>query len=261
MPQFFASKARTAGRIAGGALLLILLAGCDAIYDDTKGWANRLEASILGASQGTAEAATHPDASADIMQKAAPNRPTEMAPPPAVPIEPVDTTALAALGAPPARQTAPEGMMAAASDALLVGQAEDTAQTAPAAAAAPPDEAVAMPPAPTPKPEVPAEVQKAAQATAKTAADTVVEMVLHLSSLRSEEAAKRNWSDLQRSFPGPLGQMEAEIRRTELGDKGTFYRVLAGPLPSRDKARQVCDALKAKDAKQYCRVMPTKPKA
>jgi cell division septation protein DedD len=86
-------------------------------------------------------------------------------------------------------------------------------------------------------------------------------VVLHLSSLRSEAAAKREWSDLQHSFPHPLGGMAAEFHRTELGEKGTFYRVLAGPLPSRDKAREVCAELKAKDAKQYCRILPSKPKA
>jgi cell division septation protein DedD len=89
----------------------------------------------------------------------------------------------------------------------------------------------------------------------------VVAVVLHLSSLRSEAAAKRQWSDLQQSFPVPLGQLQAEFHRTDLGDKGTFYRVLAGPLPSRDEATQVCAALKAKDARQYCRILPSKPKA
>jgi cell division septation protein DedD len=59
----------------------------------------------------------------------------------------------------------------------------------------------------------------------------------------------------------PLGQLQAEFHRTDLGDKGTFYRVLAGPLPSRDEATQVCAALKAKDARQYCRILPSKPKA
>jgi hypothetical protein len=85
-------------------------------------------------------------------------------------------------------------------------------------------------------------------------------MVLHLSSLRSEAAAKREWSELQQVFPDRLSGMDAEFRRTELGDKGTFYRLLAGPLPSKSAAKEACAALKAKDAKQYCRVLPSKPK-
>ena len=156
--------------------------------------------------------------------------------------------------------------MAAASDALLAGEAETPAK--PAEPAAAPEQAMATPTAPQPKPAVPATAgkapeepsEKAPEKSTEPAKDAAVQMVLHLSSLRSEEAANREWSDLQRSFPAPLGQMEAEIRRTDLGDKGTFYRVLAGPLPSPDEARQVCSALKAKDTKQYCRVMPSEPK-
>jgi cell division septation protein DedD len=272
MSQFSASKARAAGKIAGAALLLTLLGGCAAIYDDTKGWANRLEASILK----TAHEIGEPQ-----QQESATGGPGEMAPPPAVPLEPVDTAALAPLEAQPSRTpeaqpsrtpaplaaaTAPEGAMAAASDALLAGEAETPAK--PAEPAAAPEQAMATPTAPQPKPAVPATAgkapeepsEKAPEKSTEPAKDAAVQMVLHLSSLRSEEAAKREWSDLQRSFPAPLGQMEAEIQRTDLGDKGTFYRVLAGPLPSPDEARQVCSALKAKDTKQYCRVMPSEPK-
>jgi cell division septation protein DedD len=107
-----------------------------------------------------------------------------------------------------------------------------------------------------------AKPKKGSEKPAEMAADEDAHaVVLHLSSLRSEDAAKREWTDLQHNYPRPLAEMTAEIRRTELGGKGTFYRVLAGPLPSRDKAKQVCAELKAKDAKQYCRILPSKPKA
>ncbi|MEQ9607196.1 MAG: hypothetical protein RLN99_05965 [Kiloniellaceae bacterium] len=36
----------------------LLLGGCDALYDDTKGWANRLEASILDAAHKMGEPAS-----------------------------------------------------------------------------------------------------------------------------------------------------------------------------------------------------------
>ena len=236
-------------------LLAVLPGGCDAIYDDTKGWAGRLEASLLGAAPGTAEPApdaTAPSRPADAVAAA---RPEEMAPPPAVPVEPVAIRALAAPGPQPGAPdgaAGPQGIMAAASEALLAGAAKA------------PDDApqpAALPPIPKSKPEAPAVAKAPEQAADQTADESVVAVVLHLSSLRSEEAAKRQWSDLQQSFPVPLGQLQAEFHRTDLGDKGTFYRVLAGPLPSRDEATQVCAALKAKDAKQYCRILPSKPKA
>jgi hypothetical protein len=242
-------------------LLAVLPGGCDAIYDDTKGWAGRLEASLLDAAHGTAEPAPDATAPSRPTDALAAARPGEMAPPPAVPVEPVATLALAAPGAQPAAlpaapteatapdgRAAPQGIMAAASEALLAGAAK-----APAEAAQP----AALPPIPKSKPDAPA----AAKAADGVTDEAVVAVVLHLSSLRSEAAAKRQWSDLQQSFPVPLGQLQAEFHRTDLGDKGTFYRVLAGPLPSRDEATQVCAALKAKDAKQYCRILPSKPKA
>src|SRR3546814_11716152 len=54
---------------------------------------------------------------------------------------------------------------------------------------------------------------------AKSADDAVVAVVLHLSSLRSEEAAKRQWSDLQHSFPAQLGPLQAAFSRTDLDRK------------------------------------------
>ncbi|MGF1628261.1 MAG: SPOR domain-containing protein [Kiloniellaceae bacterium] len=260
MPQFSASKAR----IAGGALLLTLLGGCDAIYDDTKGWAGRLEASILKTAHEMGEPEIDPAAASGSTDTAAAGTSGKTVPPPAVPLEPVETAVLAAPEAPATPTTAPamtnkapEGALAAASEALLADEAGEPAK--------PTEQAAALPPAPKPKPAVPVMAEKAPEAAPEAAGeatqDPAVQMVLHLSSLRSEEAAKREWSDLQRSFPAPLGGMEAEIHRTDLGDKGTFYRVLAGPLPTPDAAKQVCDALKAKDPKRYCRVMPSKPKA
>ncbi|MGF1592955.1 MAG: SPOR domain-containing protein [Kiloniellaceae bacterium] len=235
------------------ALLLPLLGGCDAIYDDTKGWANRLEASLLNSVR---ESDPQPEAPAAAETPALVATP---APPaiPAVPVEPVDSVSLAAPAEAPKdmrEAEGPEPALAAAAELLLAGGETATAEAPEQVAAATPEaaSAAAAPPKPQPKPEARA---------AGAQVDPAVAVVLHLSSLRSEDAAKRQWSDLQRSYPEPLGGMAAEFSRTELGDKGTFYRVLAGPLPSSDAARQVCDALKAKDARQYCRILPSPPKS
>ena len=247
------------GRALAGCALL--LGGCDAIYDDTKGWANRLEASILDAAHKMGEPAAEeaPEAMAVPASET----------PPAVPVEAVDTAALPAppptaedtpaLSAPGTRTDAASG----APDGLMAQAAKDLSAPAPAEAANAPEADPAksqekLPPKPLPKPQTAAAPDAASE---PAAADPAVAMVLHLSSLRSEEAAKREWSDLQRSFPEPLGQMQAEFRRTDLGDKGAYYRVLAGPLPSRDAARQACADLKAKKARQYCRIMPSQPQS
>lgn len=237
---------KTAHVIFLGTLLPTLLGGCDALYDDTKGWARRLETSLLRTTHGEAEPQDE-----DAVNPAA-VKPAEMTAPPAVPVEPVTSVDLAAPDIDDIPEPeAPEGAMAAASEGLVAG-----AITAPEAEAKPKakeTQTAAAPALPKPKP-----ARKAA-AIGQAEDDAVVAMMLHLSSLRSEEAAKRQWSDLQRSFPEPLGRLQAEFRRTDLGDRGTFFRVLAGPLPSRDDAAAACAALKAKSAEQYCRILPLKP--
>jgi SPOR domain len=281
-------KRRPLRLVSCAALALpALLGACDAIYDDTKGWANRLEASILE----TAHDMSEPDPAAEPVDTPAPAVAGRTAPP-AVPVEPVATLALAPAepatataeakraAAPaasiPITEPAKVGAVADASAALVGGGGEETparsadepgspAKPQPAssqaaeAKAADAKTAVPLPKSrPESKPQTPAE---AAPLTADTSGEAVAALVLHLSSLRSEEAAKREWHDLQQSFPEPLGQMQAQFHRAELGEKGTFYRVLAGPLPSRSEAAQVCAALKAKNAKQYCRIVPADPKA
>ncbi|MGD1878240.1 MAG: SPOR domain-containing protein [Kiloniellaceae bacterium] len=295
MPQIYGPPAKTARRFLTAALLLPLLGACDAIYDDTKGWANRLEASILQAAHEIGE--PQPDGEAEMSVPETP---------PAVPVAPVDTAALPAsdgmapegmaaggmappamgqdaaapalsapgMSVPPpagAAAAVPEGLMANAADNLLAAKPSEAPQQATASAAPPLPKAKPAPPAPVAQGktdtdehgkdvhEKPTVADAKVAETTPAAPDAAVAVVLHLSSLRSEDAAKREWGDLQKSFPEPLAGMAAEFRRTSLGDQGTYYRVLAGPLPSRSAAQQVCASLKAKDAKQYCRIMPAKP--
>ena len=50
-----------------------------------------------------------------------------------------------------------------------------------------------------------------------------------------------------------LGPLQPEVSRVNLGaQKGVFYRLLAGPLPSQAEAERVCRELKAK--RQFCEV-------
>ncbi|WP_193371244.1 SPOR domain-containing protein [Pelagibius marinus] len=305
MSKIQGPSAKTAPGRAGAALLLwtlpALLGGCDAIYDDTKGWANRLEASILETAHELDEEPDAQEAEHYTPEVVETPRAPRAAMPPKQPPAAVPPQAVASQMARPASSAEPEGAVADAASGLLVPAPKAKAETTETAAkdgkktggtskdaiakndGKKPQKAqgksakAAMPPLPKRKPQIaavapekeskasskepskePAETpsQEPVQ-TAKT--DNAHAMVLHLSSLRSEEAAKREWSNLKRDFPVALSGMEAEIRRTELGDKGTFYRVLAGPLPSRTAAREVCAEVKARNVKQYCRVLPSPP--
>ncbi len=78
------------------------------------------------------------------------------------------------------------------------------------------------------------------------------QFLLHLASYRTQGNAARGWELLTRKFAALLGALRPIIRSVDLGDRGVFYRVQAGPIGSRASARALCRQLKARD--QYCQV-------
>ena len=261
-----------AGRILGLLLLItssLGLAACDAIYDDTKGWANRLEAHVLKAAQ---DLDTEQDTSAGQSGGARWQEDgweaegTEASRPGVV-----QQAAAGFMAHPktPAVSSSDEEMAAASTATLAEDDQKASRKAAPPSfgkqSAAVVDPTGPSPVAPSPK-QAPVPRLKPAndglapsQRNAQEKSKAGAPMVIHLSSLRSEKAAREEWQALQRTFPDQLSAMSPRFRRTEIANRGVFYRVLAGPLPSAQAARQICSALKAK--KQYCQVMPEPPAA
>lgn len=69
---------------------------------------------------------------------------------------------------------------------------------------------------------------------------------LQLASLKSEEAVQKSWADLQRKHADVLGGLRSDVVRVDLGaEKGIYFRLMAGPIASRDEANAKCDQLKA----------------
>lgn len=257
------SRSRHRVGVLAPLALALSLTGCQAMYDDTKGWANRVEASLMKAAKdfgnNLSEAQSRPPTGVEWVGEeatvsAAADKPQGL----------VEETA-AAMITPEDKDMAASGSEAATpSNAALVpaaplpsGQPAPEAMdpTGPMAEAKP-----ASPPRPKLKPAKPAEnAAKEAPSATETANSGKVPMVIHLSSLRSEKAAKKEWEALKRAFPEQLSAMSPRFARTEIAERGTFYRVLAGPLPSKQAAKQLCGALKAK--KQYCQVMSPPPSA
>jgi|GEM_PF-4636217 len=286
----------------------LTLAGCDSLYDRTKGWANDLDAAIgeewdrMAASR---KKAAEDKEAADAHEAAAPaSSISEPAPPPEQ-----------AAAAPEVRRTTPTQSgprthggnsmdRLVASDGLLMPPRHLWPSLKPQPDQGPeqiegPDRIATanVPPlsaqreisqstrGPTPK-EVPSEditPQQAgapAEATGEKDPTTLSEsetkpsdlpaqtsvsseassrIAIHLSSLSSEEKAKGHWSALQEAFPGTLRDLVLDVQRADLGDRGIFYRVLAGPFASQSEAKRTCEELKA--LRQYCRVTDTGPSA
>lgn len=67
---------------------------------------------------------------------------------------------------------------------------------------------------------------------------------IQLGSLNSQGRAEAHWENLQRQFSSELGGLSMRVQKADLGDRGMFYRVQAGPLPA-DQAYSLCDSIKA----------------
>jgi cell division septation protein DedD len=132
----------------------------------------------------------------------------------------------------------------------------------PAQASAPPKAEPAPPPAKAPaaaaqKAEPPA--AKAPTATGTTAphppAATGKGYRLQIGAVRTPDAAKAEWERLQRQNHDLLGGLGYSSVRADLGDKGVFYRIQAGPVGDLAAAERICGQLK----QRHLGCIPVKP--
>jgi hypothetical protein len=68
---------------------------------------------------------------------------------------------------------------------------------------------------------------------------------VQLASMRTAEDATRAAERLQRSHPDLLGKLTVNVVRADLGSRGTFFRVQAGPLADEGGAKELCRKLSA----------------
>ena len=62
--------------------------------------------------------------------------------------------------------------------------------------------------------------------------------------MRSEGVAREEWDRIKRTNQDLLGHLTAVAVRAELGDKGTYYRIQAGPVADAATAQRLCGELK-----------------
>jgi hypothetical protein len=134
---------------------------------------------------------------------------------------------------------------------------------APPPAPTPTVAAVPVPPAPAPAPAatppqtaaVPAAPPPPRPAAAKpVAATSGASYRVRLVSVKSENETASEWTRLQHAYP-QLASLHMSVTRVELGEKGVWYRIHAGPLADAAAAHQLCDAINTKDKSQGCLVV------
>lgn len=118
------------------------------------------------------------------------------------------------------------------------------AEAAPAAAAPPVPVKAAVQPKPPAQPNAAAQ-PKATAAAAVASHNGKVQV--RLGSLRSPDAAREEWARLKRENADLLGTLRAVAVRTDLGDKGIYYRIEAGPFADAAAAERLCGELKRRN--------------
>jgi len=115
---------------------------------------------------------------------------------------------------------------------------------APAAAAPRPAPAQAASQQPGPSPA--AQKTAAAAATEKPPGVAARGVEVRLGSLRSPEEAREEWQRLKRANGDLLGNLRANAVSVDLGDKGIWYRIMAGPLDE-SGAERLCAEMKQRN--------------
>jgi cell division septation protein DedD len=70
---------------------------------------------------------------------------------------------------------------------------------------------------------------------------------VQIAAVKSEDVAKSTWARLQSAHGDVLANLRMQAVRVDLGDKGVWYRVQAGPLDEK-QAQSVCGTLKGRRA-------------
>lgn len=68
---------------------------------------------------------------------------------------------------------------------------------------------------------------------------------VHLASYRQREHADSGWTQLRAAAPDLLSGLEPRLSEVDLGERGLFMRLKAGPLDSPEAASRLCAALES----------------
>jgi cell division septation protein DedD len=157
-------------------------------------------------------------------------------PPPETPLPrpvPAINTVVASPGTAPATMAAPAIPVAAPEPAPAAAPAP---QPVPAPAPAP-----VVPPAPAAV--VPVPPQTAAVPTPSAGTD-IRGYRLQVGAVKAPEMAKQQWDRIKRQNGDLVGALSVSVDRVDLGTRGVFYRIHAGPIADAAQAERLCAQLR-----------------
>jgi hypothetical protein len=101
-------------------------------------------------------------------------------------------------------------------------------------------------PAPAPV-ETPAETTVAALPAPEATTEGAIR--LQLASVPNESDVAGEWKRLKKRIGAPLDNLDLHVERADLGTKGVFYRLQAGPFADLGTAKSACQDIKAAGGK------------
>ena len=94
-----------------------------------------------------------------------------------------------------------------------------------------------------PEPEEKKPEPKKEEPKASSVASTSGDYVVQLASIKDKSLAEKEWQKFVSKYGSALSGMSYRVQTADLGDKGLFHRIQAGPV-SKEKASSVCAAIK-----------------
>ncbi|MDQ0393012.1 SPOR domain-containing protein [Labrys monachus] len=146
----------------------------------------------------------------------------------------------------PADTTANDGDGGDSADATTVVTPTRSAETAvaPVHPAIPPVRPRNIPSAPAPV-AAPAKPTQVASAEPVASPIAGTGFVVQVSSQKTPADAQTAYQALQRRFPAVIGGLKLSVRKVDIADRGTYYRVRVGLWASSNEAQAFCAKLKA----------------
>lgn len=103
-----------------------------------------------------------------------------------------------------------------------------------------------VPPAKVPVPAAVDQVTKSASQSPRSS-DSDRVYFTQLASLRTLEAARREWQRIFDANRAALNGEQIYFEQAEIAGRGTFHRILVGPIPEHEAAKTLCGFLKQND--------------
>lgn len=75
-----------------------------------------------------------------------------------------------------------------------------------------------------------------------------------IASAKSEDEGLKFWQETQGKHPDLFSGKQGEVAKVDYGQGATFFRLLAGPVSSREAALNLCKQLRAREPGAFCKI-------